>query len=475
MGASSTATARVRLGITSRGYRHKPLAEPGGGRSRHTIVMTRREALRLAVVAAIASPLVASCGDGGSGNLRSGTATELELAKSDLQRSAGAPDAITEVVAAMHALAGGLYGRVATEPGNLVLSPYSVAVALGMTLPGAGGRTAAEMRDVLDVSSDARFHGGLNALTAHVEGLAGPQHRADGSKAELAMDGANQLYGQRGVGWERDFLDLLAREYGAGLRTVDFRDASEQARLLINDWVAARTQDRIPELIPVGVLDHLTRLVLVNALYLKAPWEIPFEQQLTQSMPFHRRDGSAVDVDTMVQPMLTTTTTSGDGWQAARLPYAGRTLAMTVVLPDPGRIRDVERLLTSAGFIDMTSAGRRAMLNVRLPKWEFRTQLTLKAVLQHLGMRTPFDPSTADFRPMTEEDLDLYITAVLHEGFIAVDEEGTEAAAATAVVVSETSAPVTEPFHVDRPFLFAIHDVEYGTPLFVGRVDDPST
>ena len=436
--------------------------------------MTRRDALRLAVLAAIASPLAAACGDGGSGNREPGAVTDLDLVKSDLGRSVGDPDAIPELVAALHALAGGLYSRLAAEPGNLVLSPYSVAVALGMTVPGAGGRTAAEMRDVLGVTSDARFHGGLNALTAHVEGLAGPQDRADGSKAELALNGANQVYGQKGVGWERDYLDLLAREYGAGLRVVDFQNANEDARVLINDWVADRTQDRIPELIPAGVLDHLTRLVLVNALYLKAPWESPFEKSLTESMPFHRPDGSSIGVDTMVQPMLATTMTQGDGWRAERLPYVGRTLAMTLVLPDPGRMREVEPLLTSGGWAGVMSGGRQTMLDLRLPKWTFRTQAPLNDVLQQLGMPTAFDRHDADFRPMTEEDLDLYVSAVLHEGFIAVDEEGTEAAAATAVVMTETSAPVTEPFHVDRPFLFAIHDVEYGTPLFLGRVDDPS-
>lgn len=428
----------------------------------------------MAVIAAIASPLAAACGDGGSGNRKPGTATELELVKSDLGRSTGDPDAIAGVVASLHALAGGLYGGLATEPGNVVLSPYSVAVALGMTLPGAGGRTAAEMRDVLGVTGDARFHGGVNALTAHVEGLAGTQDRADGSRAELALDGANQLYGQQGVGWERDFLDLLAREYGAGLRTADFQNAHEEARVLINDWVAGRTQDRIPELIPAGVLDHLTRLVLVNALYLKAPWEIPFEKSLTESMPFHRPDGSSVGVDTMVQPTLTTTMTRGDGWRATQLPYAGRTLAMTLVLPDPGRMGEVEGLLTSGGLAGVMSAGRPAMLDLRLPRWTFRTQAPLNGVLQQLGMRTAFDPHEADFRPMTEEDLDLYVSTVLHEGYIAVDEEGTEAAAATAVVASVESLPVTEPFHVDRPFLFSIHDVDHGTPLFVGRVDDPS-
>jgi len=450
------------------------LTEPEGGRLRHTVVMTRRDALRLAVIAAIASPVAGGCGDGGSGNRGPGTATELELVKSDLERAAGCSGAIPEVVASLHAFAGGLYGRLATEPGNLVLSPYSVAVALGMTLPGAGGRTAAEMRDVLGVTSDARFHGGLNALTAHVEGLAGPQDRVDGSGAELELDGANQLYGQRGVSWEADFLDLLSREYGAGLRTVDFENDHEGARALINDWVAGRTRDRIPELIPVNVLDQLTRLVLVNALYLKAPWEIPFEKSLTGSMPFHRPDGSSVDVETMVQPTLTTTVTQGEGWRAARLAYAGRKLAMTLVLPDAGRMGEVESTVTSGGLPDMVSAGRRRMLDLRLPRWTFRTQAPLNDVLHQLGMRRALDPDEADLRPMTAEDLDLYVSAVVHEGFIAVDEEGTEAAAATAVVGSAVSAPVTEPFHVDRPFLFTIYDVEHGTPLFLGRVDDPS-
>ncbi len=180
-------------------------------------------------MATIVSPLAVACGDGDSGGRAPGTATGLELVKSDIGRSAGEPDAIPDVVAGLQALAGGLYGRLAVEPGNLVLSPYSVAVALGMTLPGAGGRTATEMRAVLGVTDDVRFHAGLNALTAYVEGLAGPQDRADGTTAELALDGANQLYGQQGVGWEREFLDLLAREYGAGLRTVDFENAHEEA------------------------------------------------------------------------------------------------------------------------------------------------------------------------------------------------------------------------------------------------------
>jgi serpin B len=434
------------------------------------MAVARRTVLRLAVLTAVASSLAACAGGGGG----AGELGALDLVTSDLARSTGKPEAIPEVVAALHGLAGGLYGQLAKKQGNLVLSPYSVAVALGMTLPGAAGRTATEMRQVLGVANDARFHSGLNALTAYVEALAGTQDRADGSRGELAVQGANQLYGQEGVAWERDFLDLLAREYGAGMRTVDYERAPDKARVLINGWVADRTHDRIPELIPAGVLDDLTRLVLVNALYLKAPWEDPFEKSLTTPRPFHRSDGSQITVETMQQPLLATTTTQGKGWRAARLLYAGRALAMTLVLPDPGRLRQVEAQVSSGGLAEVLAAGRDAMLDLRLPRWTFRSQTELTDALQQLGMRSAFDDEQADFRPMTEDDLDLYVSAVLHEGFIAVDEEGTEAAAATAVVMDTSSAPVTEPFHVDRPFLFVIHGIRHGAPLFLGRVDDPS-
>lgn len=442
--------------------------------------MTRRDALRVVVLAAVASPLVAAgCGERVSSDRGTVVALDLnpnlDLVRSDRARSAGEPDAVPEVAAALQTLAGGLFGQVAAEPGNVVLSPYSIAVALAMTLAGAAGRTATEMRELLGVTDDARFHGGLNVLTAHVEGLAGEQERADGSTVELALAGANQLFGQQGVDWERDFLDLLAAEYGAGLRTVDYERAPDQARALINEWVAGRTQDRIPELIPPAEIDDLTRLVLVNALYLKAPWEVPFQESLTGSMPFHRPDGSTVDVETMIHPSLTTTVTEGDGWRAARLPYAGGTLAMTLVLPDPGRMGEATELLAAGALRDMVSVGRPATLDLWLPKWTFRTPTQLDGVLKQLGMQVPFDPDEADFGPMTEEDLDLHISAVLHEGFIAVDEDGTEAAAATAVVVAaESAAAAGQPYHLDRPFLFAIHDVDHGTPLFLGRVDDPS-
>lgn len=448
-------------------------------------MISRRDAIRLAVLATAlsgASPLLAACGAGddgddgddkgrtsGGGNVQD--SGPLELVQSVVDRAPGDPGAIPDVVAAMHRFAGGVFGALPSDD-NLVLSPYSIAVALGMTLNGAGGRTAGEMREVL--GADDRFHAGVNALTAYVEGLAGRQERADGSKAEIALDAANQLFGQQGVGWEEGFLDPLAEHYGAGIRLVDFEKAFEDARVLINDWVEEQTHDRIEELIPEGVLDAMTRLVLVNAIYLKAPWEVPFEKDLTQTGVFHLVDGSTADVDLMSSSDVSAALRKGDGWQAATLPYAGRRLAMTVVLPAEGRLADVEALVAGGGLQDLLAGGRATLLDLLLPRWTYRSSAELKEVLSGLGMPTAFTPGAADFRAMTSEDLDLYISAVLHQGFIAVDEEGTEAAAATAVVMRETSAPLTEPFHVDRPFLYVIHDVEHGTPLFLGRVLDPT-
>jgi len=440
-------------------------------------MMTRRDLVRtlaLLSLAAGAPGLLSGCGvddEKGNGG-RTMTDGDLRLVSADVPRGAGLPEAVPDVVAALRRLAGGLYGELAVQPGNLALSPYSIGVALAMTANGAGGATAREMRAVLGASDLGRHNAGLNALTRSLEALAGRQERADGSTAEIALDAANQLFGQHDTPWTGAFLEVLAQEYGAGLRTVDFARATAEARELINAWTAGQTHDRIPEIIPDGVLDTLTRLVLVNAIYLKAPWETPFEKALTSSRPFHGLDGS-VDVLTMggsPHAMLA----EGDGWRSARIAYAGRQLAMTIVLPDSGRFAEVEAAVVGGDLDAMLNGTTAAMLDLRLPRWTFRTAAPLRDVLSALGMPTAFDEVRADFLAMTDDDLQLFISAVLHQAFIAVDEEGTEAAAATAVVMSETSAPMLEEFHVDRPFLFVIHDVEHGTPLFLGRVTDPA-
>ena len=379
------------------------------------------------------------------------------------------PDAI----AALHDLGAGLYGQLGAKEGNLALSPYSVAVALAMTQNGARGQTLAEMTDVLGDVDPERLNGGLNALTLYVESLAGTKEKLDGEKGEIALRAANQLFGEQTTTFEKPFLDTLAREYGAGLRAVDFKGDYEGARIAINDWTAERTEDRIEDLIPADVLNNLTRLVLVNALYLKAPWEQHFEKELTDDRDFHLVDGPTVSVPTMtLQSRGGLQLGSGDGWQALQMPYAGRELAMTIVLPDEGRLADVEAEVAGGALTAMLDSVQPAEVAVSLPTWTFKTEAPLKETLTALGMPMAFDDRRADFSAMTTEE-HLFIAAVLHQTFIAVDEEGTEAAAATAVVAQAESMPQYVPFVADRPFLFVIHDVEHGTPLFLGRVTDP--
>lgn len=431
--------------------------------------MLRRDLLRALGVTPLALPLLSACDSSRSGEIGTeldGRTTSMRFVSSDLPRSKGDTAAAGDAASSITDLATRLYGELGRDAGNLAFSPYSIAVALAMTVNGARGVTSEEMLDVLAVEDLARFNGGLNALSQHLEGLAGKQRNQGGKPLEVVLDTANSLWGQEGVSWERPFLDVLARDYGTGMRTVDYVGATEHARELINGWTAEQTRDKIPELIPPGVLDALTRLVLVNAIYLKAPWLIQFDDSKTEDALFHLRDGSTVDVPLMASDEGDFPYQRGEGWEAVRLPYAGLGLAMTVVLPE-----DIDTVVDLAPMVDWQSS---TFVAVRLPRWKVRTRSTLNPVLSALGMKAAFSEVDADFGGMTQDER-LLIAAVLHEAFVAVDEKGTEAAAATAVVMRTTSAgPIPELVTVDRPFLYVIHDIEHGTPLFVGRVDDPS-
>jgi serpin B len=438
--------------------------------------LTRRDLMRslsLAALAVSVPSLVVGCSssdDPGSGPSGGGD-SDVRLVSSDARRTDGDAAAIPDAVSSLHALSGGLYGALAAKAGNLAISPYSVGVALALTVNGARGTTLDEMLGVLDATGTGHLNDGLNALTQRVESLAGTRKRADGSDAEVALDAANAMFGQQGIEWQPDFLDTLARDYGAGMQTVDYERATEAARTAINAWTAERTQDRIEELIPPDILDGLTRLVLVNALYFKAPWEEPFEKEVTQPGDFHLDDGSVAQVPLMRAALERASLATGDGWVAVQLPYAGGDLAMTVVLPDEGRMRDLEAAVAAGDLAPVLDTAP-GSVDLTLPSWTFRTAAPLKGPLAEMGMPTAFTDD-ADFSGMTAE-VDLLISEVLHQAFIAVDEDGTEAAAATAVVMRETSAMRPDAsVVVDRPFLFVIHDVEHGTPLFVGRVSDP--
>lgn len=433
--------------------------------------LTRRDTLRLAALLGALVPL-AACDHRQPSVPPTQGPLQLELAGSRLRRSPGDPEAAPAAAASVHALAAGLFGALATGSGNRAFSPYSVAVALTMTANGAHGRTAREMLEVLGAAHLTGLDEGLDALTQQVEALAGPVDDGSEDPPEIELSAANAVFGQRDVRWEDDFLDALARWFGTGMRVVDYQRDPEGVRRLINEWTSDQTHERIPEIIPADVLDRLTRLVLVNALYLKAPWAEPFIKEQTKDLAFTLDDGTTVGVPTMTVALGSAALGSGDGWQAIRVLYAGGGLAMTVVLPDRGRMDDVLALVARGGLPDVLASVEHASVELFLPRWTFRSTSPLTDVLPGLGMPTAFDPDHADFSGMTRDER-LYVSAVLHETFVAVDEDGTEAAAATAVVMRTSALVPEEQVYVDRPFVFVIHDVQHGTPLFLGRVDDP--
>ncbi len=438
-------------------------------------MLTRRDFVRCSVLAGTGTVagLLTSCG--GRQSLAAAVVGGGELARSGVPRTAGDPAAAAGAAEVVRAFAADLYRRLSGSAGNVVCSPYSVAVALAMTRNGARGRTAAEIDRVLHATGLQQLNGGLGALEALLEMRSGSVRRADGSPAKVELHIANSLWGQRGLAWQTAFLDALARHYDTGMRLVDYVKDVEAARSQINAWTGAQTNGRIDQLLPAGVLDDLTRLVLVNALYLKAPWEHPFQKPGTEVLPFSRADGSTVRVATMRTEIGAARYARGDGWEAAELRYAGNGLAMTVILPDRGTLRAFENNLDGDRMVRiLRSPVPVGVVDVRLPKWTFRTRVLLNDTLAALGMPTAFNERTADFTGMTAQEK-LFISAVLHEAFVAVDEAGTEAAAATAAVAGIASAgPAPVSMIVDRPFLFVIHDIATSTPLFLGRVTDPS-
>jgi serine protease inhibitor len=438
--------------------------------------VARRDVLRALTLLGTPALALAGCGSGTTGSGGATVGADVQLVAATVPRAAADPALLPAAATAVTAFSADLYrAAAAAAPGaNLVCSPYSVAVALAMTRSGARGRTADEVDRVLHSPSDGRLNPALNALTQRVSSFAGPVARGDGSRTELLLDVANSLWGQRGTQWQPAFLDALARYYGAGMRQVNYLDEQdrEQARLSINHWTASQTHSRIKDLLPAGVLDELSRLVLVNAVYLKAGWLLPFEQRSTNVGTFTTAAGRSMRV-----PMMSGAEErgfqTGDGWQAVELPYQGGKLAMAVIVPEADRFDQVERELDGPALARLLTGFQPAGVALTLPCWTFRTRVTLNQVLSDLGMPTAFGVE-ADFSPMTATER-LSIAAVLHQAFVAVDENGTEAAAATAVVMRAVSAiyrPTT--LVVDRPFLFVIHDVGTGAPLFVGRVTDPS-
>jgi serpin B len=327
------------------------------------------------------------------------------------------------------------------------------------------------MADTLHfVLSQNRLHPAFNGLDIELS------QRGEGAKGKdeegFRLNIVNAIWGQKDYHFLPDFLDLLAENYGAGLRTLNFAGAPEESRVTINKWVSDQTEGRIKDLIPPGLIDILTRLVLTNAIYFNAAWQYPFEEDATNDGAFYLLNGDEVTV-----PMMRQTESfgyaEGDGYQAIELPYDGCELSMVIMLPESGQFEAFEASLDAGQVNDIIGSLVYEQVNLTMPKFEYVSSFALKKALATMGMPVAFSDG-ADFSGMTG-NRELFIADVVHKAFVSVDEAGTEAAAATAVVMKLTAAPVTPvTVKVDRPFIFLIRDVETGTILFVGRVINPS-
>jgi len=366
-----------------------------------------------------------------------------------------------------------LYHQLKSLSGNLFFSPYSISSALAMTYAGAEGKTAEEMAVVFHfLMEEDKLHPAFNALDQYLEGLAKQEVPNDVGEV-FQLNIANAIWGQKDFHFESNYLDTLAANYGAGLRLLDYVQEPEESRLIINAWVSDQTKERIRDLIPQGAIDSDTRLVLSNAIYFKATWLEPFEESLTEDRVFH-----GLDSEEFIVPMMSLNSDvsfpyyQGDGFQAVDLPYLSGQTSMLVLVPDQGNYYDFEAGLNMDLLNQTIGELTYRPMYLSFPKFEFESEIGLAQTLSEMGMPTAFSDG-ADFSGMTNAK-DLFISDVFHKAFVSVDEEGTEAAAATAVVMKLTAAPENPlRLNVDRPFLFLIRDHQTNSILFLGRVVEP--
>jgi serpin B len=339
-----------------------------------------------------------------------------------------------------------------------------------MTYAGAKGETATQMADTLhyDLSQTA-LHPAFNSLALE---LASRGQGAQGKDEKgFRLNIVNEIWGQKDYKFISSFLDLLAENYGAGLRVLDFIKDPNASRITINDWVSEQTEGRIKDLIPEGVITPLTRLVLTNAVYFNAAWREKFEESATQNGQFHLVNGTEVTA-----PMMRKTDSYGyvksGNVVGVELPYDGNELSMVILTNTAGTFTDFEKGLTFSKVNELIDGIQYSEVRLTMPKFEFESKFGLKETLQSMGMVLPFQDN-ADFTGISTQS-DLHIDDVIHKAFISVDEAGTEAAAATAVIVGTTSMPVEQAVvTLDQPFVFLIRDIQTGVIIFIGRVMNP--
>jgi serpin B len=358
-----------------------------------------------------------------------------------------------------------LYHNLRDADGNLFFSPYSISQALAMTYAGARGETEKQMADTLHFTlPQASLHPVFNYLDLKLTS-------DDKGDKDFHLTIANALWGQKGYVFLPAFLDILAENYGAGMITLDFAVQPQEACNSINSWVSDKTEGRIKDIISPSNISPDTRLVLTNAIYFKASWYHQFRESMTTNDAFRLLDGTDVNVPMMRQTELYGYN-EGDTYQAVELLYDGaRLTSMIIILPEDGSFKDFESQINYSLLKQIISGIERKQVQIQMPRFEFESEFSLKDSLREMGMASAFE--NADFSGMTGSK-GLFIADVLHKAFVLVDETGTEAAAATAVMMEESEPVVEAEISIDHPFIFLIRDIETNSILFLGRVLNPS-
>ena len=441
----------------------------------------RRRFVRTACVVVMAALVASACGS-----------TAVDAGSEVAQTSSTSPATSTPIVSSAEAVLVSERSRSTADPSvagqaitsfgldlfgparnsapteNVTLSPTSIAIALAMVEPGATGEAKSQLADVLHIDDPAVFHPSMNALEQELESRVLRSYGPDQDAGELTLRIANAAYLQAGYPFEAEYLDIIGSNYGPALNEVDFASDPAAVAHEINDWVADQTEDRITDLLSEDAVRPETVLALVNALYMNASWLEPFNEAQTANAPFTLLDGTTTDV-----PLMNGTgnsSSSGDGWVGATKLYTGG-LYIQFILPDEGRFEEVANRLPAV--IESYPDGRTSGTTLAVPNFESRTGIELTPSLNALGLTAPY--MNGNLLGIAD-DPTLAVDKVLHETFIAIDEQGTEAAASTVVLVTATSGPRFDPVPVilDRPFLYRIMDAETDATLFIGQIVNPT-
>jgi serpin B len=363
-----------------------------------------------------------------------------------------------------------LYGHLANGAGNLLFSPYSINSALAMAYAGARGQTATQMAQTMHFSlAGEQLHTAIGALSGQLITEA-----SAGGKTLYQLSVADAVWTQQGLAYNPDFLRVLQKDYASELRQSDFVHSFQQARADINKWVAQNTADKIPNLLPDGSVDFTTRMILVNAIYFKGDWATPFEKERTADQPFHLDAQNTVSTPLMFEN-VSCPASETDDLQIVELPYTGDKLSMVILLPrSVDGMGALEKQLTSEHIDQWIGQLVDQSVNVHIPKFKMACSFELADTLKSMGIRDAFNYPAADFTGMTTAER-LHISAVVHQALIDVNEEGTEAAAATGIdmVAGAAMRQRLMDFRADHPFIFLIRQQSTGAILFAGRVMNP--